>query len=149
MIHCKHNKVSMTKDKVKGKILALKLKNELLRDKLKRASRLLIYIGIANLIFGLWQVSTFIGGIFIVCTSIVLVMLGILSRNNPLVPLIIALVLLSASYVIDFINQEQIGFFSTTIRFVFLGLLASGIYHCLAADKVLAKYNRLDKPIQK
>lgn len=139
----------MTKDKVKGKLLALKLKSELSRDKSKRASRLLIYIGMANLIFGLLEVSTFIGGIFIVCTSIVLVMLGLLSRNNPMVPLIIALILLSASYVIDFINEEQIGFFGTILRLVFLGLLASGIYHCLAADRVLSKYNSLDKPVRK
>lgn len=138
----------MTKDKLKGKLLTLKLKSELLKDISKRTSRLLMYIGSANLVFGLLQAPTFISGVFIACTSLVIVMLGFLSRNNTMVPLIIAFILLLASYIIDFINMENIGLLGGMLRLVLLGFLASGIYHCLAADRILSKYDNLDRPVQ-
>ena len=139
----------MTKDKIKGKLLAIKIKKELAADKTKRASRLLFYVGTAYMIFGLLQAESFISTLFVCCVSLVIIMLGMLSRKNPLLPVIIAFVVLLSASSVDFVNFDRIGFIGLIIRVVLLGFVASGVYHIFAADKILSEYDRVEEQLQK
>ncbi len=139
----------MTREDIKDKLLGLKLKKELAADKTRRASRLLFYIGSAYLVFGLLQADSFISTLFVTCVSLVMIMLGLLSRKNPLVPLIIAFVVLLSASLIDFLNFDKIGFIGIIIRVVLLGFLASGIYHLFAADRILSEYDQMEEQFQK
>jgi hypothetical protein len=139
----------MTNEKLKGKLLAITLKKELAKDKTRRATRLLLFIGTANLVFGLLQSVTFVQIIFVSCISMVLIMLGFISKKNPLIPLVIAFILLLSAFTIDFLNFERIGFIGVILRIVLLGFLASGIYHIFAADRIISKYDHFEKQLQK
>ena len=131
----------MNRDKVKDKLLAFKLKKEISDDMTKRGSRLLFYVGTAYMIFGLLQSDSFINTIFIICVSVVIIMLGLLSRKNSPMSLVLGLVILFSASCVDFINFDRIGFIGLTIRLVLLGFLASGVYHSFASDKILSEYD--------
>ncbi len=139
----------MPKDNMKDKLLAFKIKKELSADKSKRTSRLLFYVGTAYMIFGLLQSSAFINTLFIICVSLVIIMLGLLSKRQSLLTLIIGFVILLLASCIDVVQFDQIGFIGLTIRIVLLGFLASGIYHSMAADKVLSEYDGFENQYQK
>lgn len=133
----------MMKENFKDKLLSFKLKKELSADKTRRTSRLLFYVGTAYMIFGLLQANTFISILFTVCTSLVLITLGLLSRKNAVIPLIIGFVILTGAFCVDFIDFGRIGFTGLIIRVVLLGFLGSGIFHSLVNDKILSEYDQL------
>ena len=141
----------MNKNQLKGRLIALKMQKEEAEDKTKKATRLLFYVAGVNALFGVF--AYFEGHnlgviIFSLMVSLVILALGFWSSKQPLVPLVLASLLLGAMFTLDFLDYERIGLIGISLRVVVLIILFTGIYHVYSAGKILKKYLALQRELE-